>query len=104
MKSETGIRRLAVGLAMSPVHSYTPMARTTFSGFATLCVWAHNGAQASASAANTPPVFRPPRFNLPGPMLLPCLVLLNNYKHRPARRTQPWSSHASQYPPLAASG
>ena len=32
----TGINRLAPGLARSPVHSYTPTARTTFSGLATL--------------------------------------------------------------------
>ena len=50
MKSETGMRRLAVGLAMSPVHSYTPTARTTFSGAVTLWVWADEGADASANA------------------------------------------------------
>src|SRR6266700_465327 len=34
-----GMSRLAVGLAKSPVHSYTPTARTTCWGFATLCIW-----------------------------------------------------------------
>src|SRR5271154_4738610 len=34
------MRRLAVGLAKSPVHSYTPTARTTCSVLATLCVCA----------------------------------------------------------------
>ena len=34
------MRRLAVGLEKSPVHSYTPTARTTCWGFATLCIWA----------------------------------------------------------------
>ncbi len=34
------MRRLAVGLEKSPVHSKTPTARTTCSGLATLCIWA----------------------------------------------------------------
>src|SRR5205823_7861293 len=39
MNKDTGMSRLAVGLAKSPVHSYTPTARTTCWGFATLCIW-----------------------------------------------------------------
>ena len=51
MNTVTGINRLAVGLARSPVHSYTPTARTTVSGFDTLCVCApaHTPLAANAS-------------------------------------------------------
>src|SRR5665213_516790 len=40
MNNDTGISRAPVGLARSPVHSYTPTARTTFFGSVTLCVCA----------------------------------------------------------------
>jgi peptide/nickel transport system ATP-binding protein len=52
MNTETGTNRLAVGLASSPVHSNTPIARTTVSGFFTTWV--------CASAATGPPVTAKP--------------------------------------------
>jgi hypothetical protein len=39
MKSETGMRRAAVGVLRSPVHSYTAMARVTGVGDGALSVW-----------------------------------------------------------------
>src|SRR5271156_3279395 len=53
MNTVTGIRRLAVGLARSPVHSYTPTARTTSCCFATLCVWAGTHTAATTHPATT---------------------------------------------------
>jgi hypothetical protein len=54
-KIDTGISLLAVGLAMSPVHSYTPTARTTCSGFATLCICPHAAAPPADQPASIAP-------------------------------------------------
>jgi hypothetical protein len=56
MNTETGTNRLAVGLASSPVHSNTPIARTTVSGFFTtwVCASTATGPPVTAKAARIP--------------------------------------------------
>ena len=56
MNTETGTSRLAVGLASSPVHSNTPIARTTVSGFFTtwVCANAAIGVTTTAKAPRKP--------------------------------------------------
>jgi hypothetical protein len=59
IKIDTGISRLAVGFIISPVHSYTPTARTTCSGFATLCICAPADPHPAPHAAQPANATRP---------------------------------------------